>query len=64
MAHTYKDMFVVSGEDGTPIYKTISYWKKYSIESFLKGSKMTWKYCYKLGYRCRKYDVQFTLKQK
>lgn len=55
-------MFVVCGEDRTPIYTTISYQKKHSIEYFLKGSTMTWKQCYKLGYRCKKYDVQFISK--
>jgi len=62
MAHTYKDMFVVSGKNNQPDHSTISYQKKTSIEYFLKGTTITWKQAYQLGYRCRKYDVQFTLK--
>lgn len=60
--HIFKDMFVVCGLDKKPDVSTISYYKKSSIEYFLKGSNMTWKQCYKLGYRCKKYDVQFISK--
>lgn len=64
MAHTFKSMFVVSDAACKPDYTTISYQKKTSIEYFLKGSTLTWKQAYRLGCRCRRYDVQFTLAQK
>lgn len=34
------------------------------IEAFLKGSTLTWNQAYRLGCRCRRYDVKFTLVQK
>jgi len=62
MAHIYKDMFVVSDAQKRPDFSTVSYQRKSSVEYFLSGTSLTWKEAYKLGYRCRRYDVQFTLK--
>lgn len=64
MAQIFKNMFVTSDAGYRIDPATISYSKRDSISYFLKGSKLTWKQAYRLGCRCRKYDIQFTLKQK
>ena len=64
MSHIFKGVFIVSDAHGKPDHTTISYQRKTSIESFLKGSTLEWKQAYLFGCRCKKYDVEITLSQR
>lgn len=56
---TLENMYVVISPNGNVDYTTISYNKKYSLEYFLEGTSLSWKECYKNGYRCYKMTITF-----
>lgn len=56
---TLENMYVVVDKYGSVDFTTISFQRNWSIKYFSVGSKMTWKECYKLGYRCYKMTITF-----
>lgn len=61
MIQELKNMYVIINPDGKTIdYTTISCMRKWCLGIFLKDSAMTWKMCYKLGYRCMKVDIKIS----
>ena len=58
---TLKKQYVIVNKNGYPDLGTLSEFRSISIEYFLNGSTLTWKECLKLGYKCHKVNIEFTI---
>jgi hypothetical protein len=60
MKDLFKIMYIIVDKKGNGIIYSLSYQKKTCINSFIKGSNLTWNQTKKFGWKCMKVDVRIS----